>query len=407
MLGRYTTGPSDERGGYQTVPRYPPGPMPVIDLRSDTVTKPTPEMRRAMAEAEVGDDVFGDDPTVIALEERAAELLGKEAGLFVASGAMGNLVAQMAHVERGQEVIAGAHGHIVLHEAASYAVVVGAAVRPIGEQPDGTLNLDDVREAFRDPTDVHDPITGLVVFENASAHANNQPVGSGYVRNLAAVAHDGGVRLHIDGARFWNAVVALDEDPRELAGPADSVTFCLSKGLACPVGSVLVGSKEFIWRARRARKVLGGGMRQVGILAAAGLIALRDGDAGMIDRLADDHANARFLAEALADTPGVLSPGEVAQPNGDRLDPGRVRTNFVLFRVERDREAFLAALERRGVLMVSFMPHNGQIRAVTHYGIERSDIEAAIRAVREALDELPPTQVGGSSSARAHAGAVA
>jgi threonine aldolase len=246
-----------------------------------------------------------------------------------------------------------------------------------------------------------------VVFENASAHANNQPVGSGYVRNLAAVAHDGGVRLHIDGARFWNAVVALDEDPRELAGPADSVTFCLSKGLACPVGSVLVGSKEFIWRARRARKVLGGGMRQVGILAAAGLIALRDGDAGMIDRLADDHANARFLAEALADTPGVLSPGEVAQPNGDRLDPGRVRTNFVLFRVERDREAFLAALERRGVLMVSFMPHNGQIRAVTHYGIERSGIEAAIRAVREALDELPPTQVGSSSSARAHAGAVA
>ena len=244
MLGRYTTGPSDERGGYQTVPRYPPGPMPVIDLRSDTVTKPTPEMRRAMAEAEVGDDVFGDDPTVIALEERAAELLGKEAGLFVASGAMGNLVAQMAHLQRGQEVIAGAHGHIVLHEAASYAVVVGASVRPIEEQPDGTLDLDEVREAFRDPTDVHDPITGLVVFENASAHANNQPVGSGYVRDLAAVAHDGGVPLHIDGARFWNAVVALDEDPRELAGPADSVTFCLSKGLACPVGSVLVGSKD-------------------------------------------------------------------------------------------------------------------------------------------------------------------
>jgi threonine aldolase len=381
--------------------------MPVIDLRSDTVTKPSPEMRRAMAEAEVGDDVFGDDPTVIALEERAAELLGKEAGLFVASGAMGNLVAQMAHVQRGREVIAGAHGHIVLHEAASYAVVVGASVRPIDEQPDGTLDLDEVREAFRDPTDVHDPITGLVVFENASAHANNQPVGSGYVRDLAAVAHDGGVPLHIDGARFWNAVVALDEDPRELAGPADSVTFCLSKGLACPVGSVLVGSKEFIWKARRARKVLGGGMRQVGILAAAGLVALRDGDAGMIDRLADDHANARFLAEALADLPGVVSPGEVAQPDGDRLDPRRVRANFVLFRVERDREAFLAALERRGVLMLSFMPHNGQIRAVTHYGIERSDIEATIRAVREALDELPPTKVGASSSARAYAGAVA
>jgi threonine aldolase len=364
--------------------------MPVIDLRSDTVTKPTPEMRRAMADAEVGDDVFGDDPTVIALEERAAELLGKEAGLFVASGAMGNLVAEMAHLARGQETIAGAHSHIVLHEAASYAVVVGTSVRAIEERPDGTLDLGEVREAFRDPTDVHDPITGLVMFENASAHANNQPVPSAYVRDLAVVAHNGGVPLHIDGARFWNVVVALDEDPRELAGSADSVTFCLSKGLACPVGSVLVGSRDFIWRARRARKVLGGGMRQVGILAAAGLIALQDGDAGMIDRLAEDHANARFLAEALADIPGVLSPGGTAQPAGERLDPERVRTNFVLFRVERDREAFLAALERRGVLMVAFMPHNGQIRAVTHYGVERTDVEATIRAVREALAEIGP-----------------
>jgi threonine aldolase len=381
--------------------------MPIIDLRSDTVTKPSPEMRRAMAEAEVGDDVFEDDPTVKALEERAAGLLGKEAGLFVASGAMGNLVAQVAHLQRGQEVITGAHGHIPLHEAASHAVVVGAGLRTIEEQPDGTLDLTAVREAFRDPTDVHDPITGLVVFENASAHANNQPVPSSYVRNLASLAHEQGVPLHIDGARFWNTVVALDEDPRELAGPADSVTFCLSKGLACPVGSVLVGSRDFIWKARRARKLLGGGMRQVGILAAAGLVALRDGDAGMIDRLAEDHANARLLAEALADVPGVVAPGDTAQPEGDRLDPGRVRTNFVLFRVERNREDFLAALERRGVLMLSFMPHNGQIRAVTHYGIERSDVEATIDAVREALDELPPAPVGTSSSARAYAGSVA
>jgi threonine aldolase len=286
-------------------------------------------------------------------------------------------------------------------------VVVGASVRPIEERPDGTLDLELVRKAFRDPTDVHDPVTGLVVFENASAHANNQPVASAYVRNLASVAHSGGVPLHIDGARFWNTVVALDEDPRELAGSADSVTFCLSKGLACPVGSMLVGTKDFIWRARRARKMIGGGMRQVGILAAAGLVALRDGDAGMIDRLAEDHANARFLAEAFADLPGIASPGEAAQPVGDRLDPERVRTNFVLFRVAREREAFLAALERRGVLMISFMPHNGQIRAATHYGIERSDIEVTIRAVREALDELPPAPVGSSSSARAYAGAVA
>ncbi|HJP88081.1 MAG TPA: GntG family PLP-dependent aldolase [Candidatus Limnocylindrales bacterium] len=381
--------------------------MPIIDLRSDTVTKPSPEMRRAMADAEVGDDVFEDDPTVKALEERAADLLGKEAGLFVSSGAMGNLVAQMAHVQRGQEVIAGAHGHLILHEAASYAVVVGAGLRPIEEQPDGTLDLQQVREAFRDPTDVHDPTTGLVVFENASAHANNQPVGSAYMRAIGAVAHENGVPLHVDGARFWNTVVALDEDPRELAAPADSITFCLSKGLACPVGSVLVGSKEFIWKARRARKLLGGGMRQVGILAAAGLVALQDGDKGMIDRLAEDHANARYLAEQLAEIPGIRSPGETAQPEGDLLDPGRVRTDFVLFRVERNREDFLAALERRGVLMLSFMPHNGQIRAVTHYGIDRADIDTTIRAVRDALDELPRTEVGASRSSRAYAGAVA
>src|SRR5437867_6965127 len=187
MLGRYTTGPSDEGGGYQTHPRYPRGPMPVIDLRSDTVTKPTPEMRRAMAEAEVGDDVFGDDPTVIALEERAAELLGKEAGLFVASGAMGNLVAQMAHLARGEETIAGEQSHIVMDEAASHAVVVGSSIRVIRERPDGTLDPDQVRADFRDPSDVHEPITGLVAIENANAHTMNQPLSAAYTRATAQV----------------------------------------------------------------------------------------------------------------------------------------------------------------------------------------------------------------------------
>ena len=363
--------------------------MPLIDLRSDTVTKPTPEMRRAMADAEVGDDVFGDDPTVIALEERAADLLGKEAGLFVASGAMGNLVAMLAHLARGQEIIAGAQSHIVLDEAAAHAVVVGTSVRVIAERPDGTLDPAAVRGAFRDPSDVHEPITGLVSIENANAHTMNQPLSVAYTREIGAAAHDGGVPLHIDGARFWNAVVALDADARELAGPADSVTFCLSKGLSCPVGSVVVGSKDFIWRARRGRKLAGGGMRQVGILAAAGLIALRDGSAGMIERLAEDHANARRLAEAISGLDGVLSPGDVAQPEGDRLDPARVRTNFVLFRVARDRAAFLEALARRGVLMVAF-PHD-QVRAVTHYGIEAADIETVIGAVHEALAETAPT----------------
>jgi threonine aldolase len=362
--------------------------MPVIDLRSDTVTKPTPEMRRAMAEAEVGDDVFGDDPTVIALEERAAELLGKEAGLFVASGAMGNLVSLMAHLARGQEAIAGEQSHIVMDEAASHAVVVGSSVRVIREQPDGTLDVDAVRAAFRHPDDVHEPITGLVAIENANAHTMNQPLTVEYTRAVAQVAHDGGVPLHVDGARFWNAVVALGARPTDLAGPADSVTFCLSKGLACPVGSVVVGSRDFIWRARRARKLLGGGMRQVGVLAAPGLIALRDGPAGMIERLAEDHANARRLGEALADMDGINSAGDVAQPAPGRLDPARVTTNFVVFRVARDRAAFIDALERRGVLVVAY-PHD-QVRAVTHYGVERADIETAIAAVRDALAETAP-----------------
>ncbi len=359
--------------------------MAIIDLRSDTVTKPTPEMRRAMAAAKVGDDVFRDDPTVIALEERAAELLGKEAGLFVSSGAMGNLVAQIAHVARGQEIIAGEQSHIVVDEAASHAVVVGASVRVVREQPDGTLDPAEVRAAFRDPGDVHEPITGLVAIENASAHTMNQPLSVAYTRAIAEVAHDGGVPLHVDGARFWNSVVALGARPTDLAGPADSVTFCLSKGLACPIGSVVVGTRDFIWRARRARKLLGGGMRQVGVIAAPGLLALRDGPAGMIDRLFEDHANARVLAEALAGMDGIVSPGDIAQPKPGRLDPARVTTNFVVFKVDRDRAAFIDALARRRVLVVAY-PH-GQVRAVTHYGVERADIELAIAAFREALAE--------------------
>jgi len=382
--------------------------MPLIDLRSDTVTKPSPEMRRAMAEAEVGDDVFGDDPTVNALEERAAELLGKEAALFVASGTMGNLVSQMAHLARGQEIIAGRQNHLVIDEAAGHAVVVGASVRSLAEKPDGTVDLGEVADAFRDPSDPHEPITGLVAMENTHAHSMGQPVSVEFTARLAAVAHEHGVPLHVDGARFFDAVVALGVRPAALAAPADSVTFCLSKGLACPVGSVVVGSRDFIWRARRARKLLGGGMRQAGILAAAGLVALRDGPAGMIERLAEDHANARRLAEGLADLPGIVSAGDIAQPAPGRLDPGRVRTNFVVFRVERDRAAFLEALAARGVLMVAY-PH-GQVRAVTHYGISPADVEATIAAAREALAEtagLPITPAAPVSAAATAAAAPA
>ncbi len=362
--------------------------MTPLDLRSDTVTKPTPEMRHAMAAAEVGDDVFGEDPTVNALQERAAELLGKEAGLFVSSGTMGNLVALMAHVPRGGEVIAGAQSHIVRDEAAGHAVVVGASVIQLRDRPDGTLDPSDVAAAFRDPTDAHEPPTSLVTIENAHSHSDNQPIPLRATEMIAAVAHDRGVPLHVDGARFFNAAVALGIPAAALAAPADSVTFCLSKGLSCPAGSVVVGSRSFIGRAHRARKLLGGGMRQAGVLAAAGLVALRDGDAGMIARLADDHANARRLAELLADVPGVLSPGDIAQPGPDDapLDPGRVRTNFVLFRVAGDRAAFLAALATRGVLL-DYYPH-GQIRAALNSGIEAADVEPIATAVGAAIEEL-------------------
>jgi len=365
--------------------------MPVIDLRSDTVTKPTPRMRRAMAEAEVGDDVFGDDPTVKALEARAAELLGKEAGLFVASGTMGNLVAQLAHLNRGQETIAGREHHLVIDEAAGHAVIVGTSIRSLADRPDGTMDPADIDAAFRDPNDPHEPISGLVTIENTHAHSMGQPLTPEYTRRVADIAHARGVPLHVDGARFWNAVVAQGVRATDLAGPADTVTFCLSKGLACPVGSVVVGSRETIWRAHRARKLVGGGMRQVGILAAAGLVALSDGPDGTIERLADDHANARRLADALSTMDGVISAGGTAQPAPGALDPGRVRTNFVLFKVERDRAAFLEALKARGVLMVEYS--NGQVRAVTHHGITADDIETTIAATRGALAETSAQQV--------------
>jgi threonine aldolase len=347
-----------------------------------------------MADAEVGDDVFGDDPTVNALEERAAELLGKEAGLFVASGTMGNLVAQLAHLGRGQETIAGREHHMTVDEASGHAVIVGTSIRALDDRADGTLALEDIEAAFRSPLDPHEPITGMITLENTHAHSGAQPLPPGYVRAVGELARRRGVAFHIDGARFWNAVVAQRPDgitARDLAGPADTVTFCLSKGLGCPVGSMVVGSKEVIWRARRGRKLLGGGMRQAGILAAAGLVALRDGEAGMIDRLADDHANARRLAEGIADLDGIRSPGGLAQPGDDeRLDPGRVATNFVLFKVDRDHAEFLSALRDRGVLMVEYF--HGQIRAATHHDVHPDDIETTIRVVRDALAATRPTR---------------
>ncbi len=378
--------------------------MPRIDLRSDTVTHPTDAMRRAMAAAEVGDDVFGDDPTVNALEARAAQLLGKEAGLFVASGTMGNLVSLLAHLPRGHEAIAGASTHTVMDEAGGHAVIVGATIRALADRPDGTLDPAEIAEAFRDPTDYHEPPTGLVVLENTHAHSGGRPLSLEYTRTVAAIAHERGVPLHVDGARFFNAAVALGLAPAVLAGPADTVTFCLSKGLSAPIGSVVVGPAAFIDRARRARKLVGGGMRQVGVLAAAGLVALQDGDAGMIDRLAEDHANARRLAGGLAELTGVRSPGGIAQPEDGPLDPDRFLTNFVLFRVDRDRAAFLAAMEARGMLLVPYA--HGQIRAVTHYGIDADDVDRVVVSAAEVLRELSPIPAGAAAHAPSPAGAA-
>src|SRR4051794_24571249 len=414
MLGRYTTGPrpvADDNRDPRMPPHALPGlprrpalcspPMARIDLRSDTVTHPTDAMRQAMTTADVGDDVFGDDPTVNALEARAAELLGKDAGLFVASGTMGNLVSLMAHLPRGSEAIAGASTHTVMDEAGGHAVVVGATIRALAERPDGTMDPAEVADAWRDPTDFHEPLTGLVVLEQTHAHTGGRPLPLDYVRTIAAIAHERGVPLHIDGARFFNASVALGVTPAELAAPADSVTFCLSKGLSAPVGSVVVGSGPFVARARRARKLLGGGMRQAGVLAAAGLLALGTGpnaDGGMIARLAEDHANARRLAAGIAALDGVRSPGGIAQPDalGDRLLADRIATNFVLFRVDRDREAFLGALARRDVHMVPYA--HGQVRAVTHHGVTAADIDHVIAAVAEALDETAGADRGAAAA---------
>ena len=349
-------------------------------------------MREAMARAEVGDDVLGEDPTVVALEERAADLLGKEAGLFVASGTMGNLVAQLAHLSRGQETITGVEQHITVDEAAGHAVVVGTSIRALQDRPDGTLDPEAIEDAIHDESDVHQAMTGMIALENTHLHSMGQPLTPAYLERVGAIARRHGVSLHIDGARFWNAVVAqrpAGVTARDLAGPADTVTFCLSKGLGCPVGSMVVGSREVIWRARRARKLVGGGMRQAGIIAAAGLVALGDGPNGMIDRLADDHVNARRLAEAIADLPGIRAAGGVAQPTGERLDPGRVATNIVLFRVDRDRAAFLDALRARNVLMTEFF--HGQVRAATNADVTADQIDVVIRATREALDATRST----------------
>ena len=341
----------------------------IVDLRSDTITLPTPSMRNAMATADVGDDVFGEDPTVNHLEEMAAERLGKEAGLYVTSGTMANLVCQLTHCGRGEEMILGDQAHIFFYEQGGSSAVGSIHPRTVPNQPDGKLLLEDIEAAVR-PDNVHFPVTRLVVLENTHNRCNGAPLDSDYLQSVRRLADTYGLKIHMDGARLFNAAVALDVAAAELAAAADSVSVCLSKGLAAPVGSVVCGTRSFINRARRARKVLGGGMRQAGILAAAGILALTK----MTDRLAEDHANARRLAEGLAELKGIS------------IDPDAVRTNIVFFETNDDdvaAEQLAAELAAEGVRVLP--TGKKRLRAVTHYHITTEDIDHALGVFDEVL----------------------
>ncbi len=337
--------------------------MDIIDLRSDTVTQPTQEMRDAMARAEVGDDVYGEDPTINRLQEMSAERMGKEAALFVPSGSMGNLAALLAHCQRGDEVILGELSHPYFYEGGSMAALGGIQPRPLRNQPDGTLLLSEIEEAVRDD-DPHYPITRLVTVENTHNRCNGIPLTAEYVRSVGDLAKKHKLAFHIDGARIFNAQVALGVPAKNLAAPADSITFCLSKGLCAPVGSVLCGSKEFIARALRVRKQLGGGMRQAGILAAAGIIALEK----MVNRLAEDHQRARKLASGLAQMPQL------------RVNPQY--TNIVRFKLadgsKLKPDVIAARLVKDGVRVGYSGPWG--FRAVTHHGIDDAAIEKTLAA---------------------------
>lgn len=345
--------------------------MRTIDLRSDTVTVPTAEMRQAMARADVGDDVFGEDPTVRRLEDMAAQRMGKEAGLFVPSGTMGNLVAVLSHCGRGDEVILGDRSHTFLSEAGGVAALGGVHPRPIATARDGTLSLEQIEAALR-ADDPHYPTSRLICLENTHNLCGGVPVSAGYSAGVGDWAHRHGLRLHIDGARIFNASVALGVRAEELASAADSVTFCVSKGLCAPVGSVLCGPRDFIARARRMRKQLGGGMRQAGILAAAAIVALET----MVERLADDHRRARELASAVATLPGV------------ELAWNPPPTNMVYLNLHPDlklnEEGMLRALKREGVLALA--EGRRMIRLVTHHGIEDEDVAQAARALARCVE---------------------
>ena len=343
-------------------------PMKTIDLRSDTVTQPTPAMREAMATAVVGDDVYGEDPTINQLQEMAAAMLGKEAGLFVPTGTMGNLAAILAHCNRGDEIILGNMAHTFLYEAGGIAALGGIHPHTIPNQSDGTLKLEDIRGAIR-PDDSHMPTTRLITLENTHNRCSGTPLTVEYTHAVRELADEYELVLHLDGARIFNAAAALDVEVKELVAPADSVTFCLSKGLCVPVGSIICGSAKFIAAAHRARKILGGGMRQAGIIAAAGIVALED----IVPRLKEDHARAQKLAAGLAKVPGVL------------LDTENPPSNMIYLNIDDEipitDQEIAQQMKARNIIVSG---REGRFRLVTHYWID----DAAVEAVIQAFDEI-------------------
>jgi len=344
--------------------------MEYIDLRSDTVTQPTPEMREAMAGAEVGDDVYRDDPTVNRLEELAAEMIGKESALFVPSGTMGNLIALLVHCQRGDEVIVGNQSHIYLNEAGGMSALGGIQPCPVPNQKDGTLALDDILASIR-VEDVHHPITRLICLENTQNICGGVPLTPEYTRKVGELARRNSLLLHIDGARVFNAAAAQNVSVKELVEPADSVMFCLSKGLASPIGSMIAGTHRFIARARHTRKMLGGGMRQVGVIASAGIISLEK----MSQRLGEDHIRARRLAEGLRQIEGIV------------VDEDSPHTNMIYFNLSDDvsinSRQVGEKMKELGVLVDA--ENDRRFRLVTHYGISADAIEKVLSAFRMTL----------------------
>ena len=343
--------------------------MRTVDLRSDTTTLPTDEMRQAIAESELGDDVFQGDPTVNKLQDLAAQRMGKEAALLVPSGTMANLASILTHCGRGAEVILGNRAHTYKYEKGGISAYGGIHSTQIPNQDDGTMQLEDIRDAIRGIDD-HFPVTKLICLENTHNVCGGAPLSVKYTKEVANLAREHNIKMHIDGARIFNAAVAQGVEVQELVEDADSISFCMSKGLAAPVGSVICGSKDFIDQARGIRKGLGGGMRQAGIIAAAGIVALET----MVDRLQEDHTNARLLADGIADLPGVV------------LDPETIKTNIIYFDLDDnaiESADFLTVLAAKGIQFFDTGPR--RFRMVTHYGITAEDILYTINSFKETL----------------------